>query len=87
MNDGPNPDDCEPRSLKDRAMPGNWRVEKMNEDGGYDAVRVFTGPDAREQAIRYVEQEFGEHDDLHAVGNPGLAAPQINEDAVGLFLV
>jgi hypothetical protein len=36
----------------------------MNEDGGYYAVKIFTGPDPREQAIRYAEQEFGEHDEI-----------------------
>jgi hypothetical protein len=43
MNDGPTPDDLRAKVFEDRATPGNWRVEKMNEDGGYDAVRVFTG--------------------------------------------
>ena len=46
------------------ATPRNWRVEKMNEDGGYDAVKVFTGPHAREQVICYAEQEFGKHDEI-----------------------
>jgi hypothetical protein len=50
----------------------------MDEDGGYDAVKVFTGPDdirgsrnagklagrARQQAIRYAEREFGAFDEI-----------------------
>ena len=39
--------------FEDRETPGDWRVEKLNADGGYDAVKVFTGPDAWLQAIRY----------------------------------
>jgi aryl-alcohol dehydrogenase-like predicted oxidoreductase len=50
--------------FEDREIPGNWRVEKMNEDGGYEVVKVFTGPDAREQTRRYAEREFGEFDEI-----------------------
>jgi hypothetical protein len=32
--------------FEDRETPGDWRVAKLNADGGYDAVKVFTGPDA-----------------------------------------
>jgi hypothetical protein len=31
----------------------------MDRDGGYDPVKVFTGPDAR---IQYAEREFGAFD-------------------------
>jgi hypothetical protein len=30
----------------------------MDEDGGYEVVKVFTSPNVREQAIRYAEPEF-----------------------------
>jgi hypothetical protein len=34
----------EPASVfEDTETPGDWRVEKFNEDGGCE-VRVFTGP-------------------------------------------
>src|SRR5438270_12116895 len=56
---GPTPDDLRAKVFEDRETPGNWRVEKMDEDGGYDVVKVFTGPDAREQAIRYAERGLG----------------------------
>jgi hypothetical protein len=36
----------------------------MDDDGGYEAVEVFTGPDAREQAIRYAKRRFGEYDEV-----------------------
>jgi hypothetical protein len=64
MNDGPTPDNFRAKVFRDRATPGNWRVEKMDEDGGYEVVKVFTGPDARQQAIRYAEHEFGAFDEI-----------------------
>jgi hypothetical protein len=36
----------------------------MDEDGGYQVVEVFTGPDARQQAIQYAEREFGAFDEI-----------------------
>ena len=56
---GPNPEDLRAKVFEDRITPGDWRVEKMDDDGGFEVVKVFTGPDAREQAIRYAEREFG----------------------------
>ena len=61
---GPTLNDLRAKVFEDRETPGNWRVEKMDEDGGYDAVKVFTGPDARERAIRYAELEFGDYDEI-----------------------
>jgi hypothetical protein len=53
MSDRPTPNDLRAKVFEDREVPANWRVEKMDEDGGYEVVKVFTGPDARDQAIRY----------------------------------
>jgi hypothetical protein len=64
MLTGPTPDDLRAKIFEDRVTPRDWRVEKMDEDGGYEAVKVFTGPDAREQAIRYAEREFGVFDKI-----------------------
>jgi hypothetical protein len=64
LSDGPTPEDFRAKVFEDRETPGNWRVEKMDEDGGYEAVKVFTGPDARRQAIRYAEREFGVFDEI-----------------------
>jgi hypothetical protein len=61
---GPTPDDLRAKVFEDRETPSNWRVEKMDEDGGYEAVKVFTEPDARDQAIRYAEREFGDYDEI-----------------------
>jgi hypothetical protein len=36
-----------------------------------DVVKVFTGPDAREQAIRYAEREFGAYDEIRLPPYPG----------------
>ena len=58
------PDDLRAKVFEDRETAGNWRVEKMDEDGGYEAVKVFSGPDARDQAIRYAKHEFGDYDEI-----------------------
>jgi hypothetical protein len=63
-NKGPTPEDLRAKVFEDRETPGSWRIEKMNEDGGYDAVEVFTGQDARQQAIQYAEREFGAFDEI-----------------------
>ena len=44
--------DLRAKVFRDRACRGDWRVEKMDEDGGYE-VAVFSGGDARARAIRY----------------------------------
>jgi hypothetical protein len=64
LNKGPTPEDLRAKVFEDRKTPGNWRVEKMDEDGGYEVVKVFTGPDARQQAIQYAEREFGAFDEI-----------------------
>ena len=49
----------EPASVfEDRETPGDWRVEKFDDDGGCE-VRAFTGPDARWQAIDYAKERYG----------------------------
>ena len=51
--------ESEPASVfEDREISGDWRVEKFDEDGGCE-VRVFTGADARQQAIDYTKQRYG----------------------------
>jgi hypothetical protein len=39
-------------AFEDGEIFGDWRVEKFDEDSGCEA-RVFTGPNARQQAINY----------------------------------
>ena len=53
----PDTDDLRAKVFEDRITPGDWRVEKMDEDGGYEEVKVFTGPHARWQAIRYAADD------------------------------
>jgi hypothetical protein len=50
--------------LEDRETPGDWRVEKMDANGGYEEMKVFTGPDALEQAVRYAQRWFGDCDEV-----------------------
>ena len=64
MNDGPTRDDLRAKVFEDRLTPGNWRVEKMDDDGGYEVVKIFSGPDARGQAIGFAEREFGNYDEI-----------------------
>lgn len=64
MDDGCIADDLRAKVFEDRAIPGAWRVEKMDEDGGYELVKVFTGTRARQNAIRFAEQKFGEYDEI-----------------------
>lgn len=44
--------------FRDRVAPGHWRVEREDEDGGIE-VAIFSGPNARERAIRYVDRQYG----------------------------
>jgi hypothetical protein len=43
--------------FEDREVPGQWRVEKFNGDGGC-GVKTFTGPHARKQAIDYASVHY-----------------------------
>jgi hypothetical protein len=49
--------------LEDRENKGDWRVEWIDDDGGCE-VEIFTGPNAREQARRYAEQQYGEFEEI-----------------------
>ena len=44
--------------FEDREIAGQWRVEKVDQEGGCD-VRIFTGPNARQQAIDYAKERYG----------------------------
>lgn len=45
-------------------VPGEWCIEVSNEEDAYDAVMFFRGSDARERAIDYARDGFGEFDEL-----------------------
>jgi hypothetical protein len=49
---GPSPDDFRAKVFRDREHPGDWRVEKLDEDGESIEIARFSGGDARQSAIR-----------------------------------
>jgi hypothetical protein len=63
MNDGPTPDDFRAKVFRDRVHTGDWRVEKLDDDGGSE-VAIFSGGDARQRAIRYAAREYGAFDEI-----------------------
>jgi hypothetical protein len=42
------------QGFEDRQSRGDWRVEWIDDDGGCE-VAIFSGPNARERAIRYAD--------------------------------
>jgi len=60
----PNADDLRAKIFRDRIVREVWRVEKMDQDGGYECIEIFTGPNARERAIEYARHRFGEFDEI-----------------------
>ena len=63
MSDGPDPDDFRAKVFRDRKHTEDWRVEKMDEDGSSE-IAIFSGPAARERAIRYADREYGAFDEI-----------------------
>jgi hypothetical protein len=64
MNDGPTPDDFRAKVFRDREHTGDWRVEKLLDDGESSEVAIFSGGDERQRAIRYADREYGAFDEL-----------------------
>jgi hypothetical protein len=62
LSDGSTPRDLRAKVFADREKLGSWRVEKMDEDGGYEVVKVFSGSLAQRRALNYAAREFGEYD-------------------------
>jgi hypothetical protein len=44
--------------FEDRVTHGRWRVEWFDNDGRWE-LKIFTGPNARRQALRYAMQKYG----------------------------
>ena len=63
MSDGPTPDDFRAKVFRDRKHTEDWRVEKMDEDGSSE-IAIFSGPAARERAVRYADREYGAFDEI-----------------------
>ena len=64
MSDGPTPDDFRAKLFRDRRHTGDWRVEKLAEDGESIEIAIFSGPDAKERATRYADREYGAFDEI-----------------------
>jgi hypothetical protein len=63
MSDGPTPEDFRAKLFRDREHTGDWRVEKLDDDGRIE-VAIFSGGDARQRAIRYADREYGAFDEI-----------------------
>jgi hypothetical protein len=48
MSDGPGPDDFRAKVFRDREHTGDWRVEKLDDDGESIEIAIFSGGDARQ---------------------------------------
>ena len=64
MGTHPTTDDLRCKVIEDFSVAGEWRVEKLNEDGSCEKVQIFRGRDARERAIDYAQRHFGEFDEV-----------------------
>jgi hypothetical protein len=64
MSDGPTPDDFRAKVFRDREHIGDWRVEKLLDDGESSEIAIFSGGDARQRAIRYADCEYGAFDEI-----------------------
>jgi hypothetical protein len=63
-NERANADDLCAKVFRDRIIRDVWRVEKMDRDGSYEAIEIFSGPKARDRAIDYARHRFGEFDEI-----------------------
>ena len=45
------------RVFQDREVPDQWRVEWFDDDGRCE-LEIFTGPDSRQQALRYARRKY-----------------------------
>ena len=59
-DDHPNATDLRAKVFRDRVDRDRWRVEKMAEDGGYECTAIFAGPNARQRAVDYARDCFGD---------------------------
>lgn len=57
------PNHLRAKLFEDRVVPGDRRVEKMDEDGGIEAA-IFSGPNARERAVRYADRQYGDFEEI-----------------------
>jgi hypothetical protein len=49
--------------FEDRQSPGDWRVEKLDDDEGVE-VAIFGGPNARRRAIDYADWRYRDFEEV-----------------------
>ena len=49
--------------FEDRKWPGDWRVDWFDDDGGCE-VAIFSGPNARERAMRNADRQYGSFEEV-----------------------
>jgi hypothetical protein len=55
--------------FEDRRIPGDWRVEWFDDDGGCE-VAIFSGPNARERALRCADRQYGDFEEISLAPYP-----------------
>jgi hypothetical protein len=55
--------------FEDRKWRGDWRVEWMDDDGACE-VAIFSGPNARDRAIRYADRQYGDLEEISLAPYP-----------------
>jgi hypothetical protein len=77
MNDGSTPEDFRAKVFRDREHTGDWRVEKLLDDGESSEVAILSGGDERQRAIRYADREYGTFDEIELEPYQRLSKDQI----------
>ena len=49
--------------FEDRRCPGDWRVEGVDDDSAVE-VAIFSGPNARERALRCADRQYGRFNEI-----------------------
>jgi hypothetical protein len=80
MSDGPSPNDFRAKVFRDREHTGDWRVEKLEDDGESSLVAVFSGGNAQERAIRYADREYGAFDEIELEPYQRLSKDEIDAE-------
>src|SRR5205085_3689035 len=74
-------DDLRAKVFRDREHAGDWRVEKMDDDGGIE-LALFSGGDARQRAISHADRVYGDFDEIEL--HPCHRAPPLAQVLDGL---
>jgi hypothetical protein len=83
LSDGPTPEDLRAKVFRDRKHTGDWRVEKLLDDGESSEVAIFSGGDARQRAIQYADREYGAFDEIELEPYNYLSEHQIAAEREG----